>query len=121
MSSPSSPPSPSSSGVPTNCGGGCGALTTARSPDTPTGGTSCHTLPSGRSGSRHEQAHRSRRCAPQDDDVPEIGDELAAARAMENLGEQLKRTAYGDMKAVGAPARQDSLKPYTGRLDMEGS
>ncbi|MGW6752472.1 dsRBD fold-containing protein [Streptomyces sp. NPDC055006] len=64
--------------------------------------------------------HGAARCAPQDDDVPEIGDELAAARAMENLGEQLKRTAYGDMKAVGAPARQDSLKPYTGRLDMEG-
>ncbi|MFB6673071.1 DUF1876 domain-containing protein [Streptomyces sp. NPDC057684] len=65
--------------------------------------------------------HGTARCAPQDDDVPVIGDELAAARAMENLGEQLKRTAYGDMKAVGAPARQDSLKPYTGWLDMEAS
>lgn len=61
MSSPSSPPSPSSSGVPTNCGGGCGALTTARSPDTPTGGTSCHTLPSGRSGSTSSRRTGRRR------------------------------------------------------------
>ncbi|MEK0097223.1 DUF1876 domain-containing protein [Streptomyces sp. A475] len=65
--------------------------------------------------------HGTARCAPQDDDVPKIGDELAAARAMENLGEQLKRTAYGDMNAVGTPARQGSLKPCTGWLDMEAS
>ncbi|RFC70723.1 DUF1876 domain-containing protein [Streptomyces sp. AcE210] len=65
--------------------------------------------------------HGTARCAPQDDDVPEIGDELAAARAMENLGEQLKRTAYGDMKAVGAPSDQESLKPYSGWLDMDAS
>ncbi|MFB7462311.1 DUF1876 domain-containing protein [Streptomyces sp. NPDC056224] len=65
--------------------------------------------------------HGTAHCAPQDKDVPEIGDELAAARAMENLAQQLKRTAYGDMRAVGAPSLQDSPKPYTGWLDMEAS
>ncbi|MCX5126918.1 DUF1876 domain-containing protein [Streptomyces sp. NBC_00347] len=58
--------------------------------------------------------HGTARCAPQDTDVPEIGDELAAARAMENLALQLKRTAYGDMQAVGAPSLQESPKPYAG-------
>ncbi|MET9881830.1 DUF1876 domain-containing protein [Streptomyces sp. NPDC006430] len=65
--------------------------------------------------------HGTARCAPQDEDVPEIGDELAVARAMENLADQLKRAAYGDMQAVGAPSLEASLKPYTGWLDMEAS
>ncbi|WP_371675438.1 dsRBD fold-containing protein [Streptomyces sp. NBC_01276] len=46
--------------------------------------------------------HGTARCNPTDKDVPEIGDELAAARALENLAEQLRRTAYGDMAAAGA-------------------
>ncbi|MFE9557785.1 DUF1876 domain-containing protein [Streptomyces sp. NPDC006703] len=72
-------------------------------------------------GTKKLTGHGTARCAPQDTDVPEIGDELAVARAMDHLAEQLKRTAYGDMQAVGAPALQESLKPYTGWLDMEAS
>ncbi|MET3984469.1 hypothetical protein ABIC27_002342 [Streptomyces sp. PvR034] len=37
--------------------------------------------------------------------MPEIGDELAIARALENLAERLKRTAYGDMAAAGSAPR----------------
>ncbi|MFJ9643521.1 DUF1876 domain-containing protein [Streptomyces sp. NPDC101206] len=44
--------------------------------------------------------HGTAHCNPTDTDVPEIGDELAAARAMEDLGSQLKRLAYGDMEAA---------------------
>ncbi|MFJ7779384.1 DUF1876 domain-containing protein [Streptomyces yangpuensis] len=66
--------------------------------------------------------HGTARCNPQDSDVPEIGDELAVARAMEDLARQMKRTAYGDIGAVGAGARpQDSLKPYAGWLDAAAS
>ncbi|MFK4147772.1 dsRBD fold-containing protein [Streptomyces sp. NPDC004065] len=39
---------------------------------------------------------------PYDPDVPEIGDELAAGRALIALGQNLLRAAAGDMKAVGA-------------------
>ncbi|WP_412078693.1 DUF1876 domain-containing protein [Streptomyces xanthophaeus] len=62
--------------------------------------------------------HGAARCAPQDQDVPEIGDELAVARAMENLALQLKRTAYGDMQALGTSSLQESRKQYTDWLDM---
>ncbi|QNS02297.1 dsRBD fold-containing protein [Streptomyces xanthii] len=41
------------------------------------------------------------RCNPVDTDVPEIGDELAAARALEKLAGRLKGIAYQDMKAAG--------------------
>ncbi|MFJ8160080.1 dsRBD fold-containing protein [Streptomyces sp. NPDC096136] len=48
------------------------------------------------------------RCNPTDADVPEIGDELAAARAMEDLGTQLKVLAFGDMEGAGALPRRNS-------------
>ncbi|MFG2715627.1 dsRBD fold-containing protein [Streptomyces goshikiensis] len=56
-------------------------------------------------GTTHLTGHDTARCNPTDKDVPEIGDELATARALENLVEQLKRTAYGDMAAAGAAPR----------------
>ncbi|MFE1825384.1 dsRBD fold-containing protein [Streptomyces yangpuensis] len=56
--------------------------------------------------------HGTARCNPTDKDVPEIGDELAAARALENLAEQLKRTAYRDMAAVGAAPQRAPLRAY---------
>jgi len=40
------------------------------------------------------------RCNPEDRDVPEIGDELAAGRALNDLGRQLMTTAHGDMEAL---------------------
>jgi hypothetical protein len=47
----------------------------------------------------HAEAHRN----PFDTAVPEIGDELAAGRALISLGRQLLRNAAGDMSAAGAP------------------
>ncbi|MCW7943057.1 hypothetical protein AAW14_13680 [Streptomyces hygroscopicus] len=44
------------------------------------------------------EAHRS----PYDEAVPEIGDELAAGRALISLGRELLRSAEGDIAAVGA-------------------
>ncbi|MFC9810498.1 DUF1876 domain-containing protein [Streptomyces virginiae] len=63
-------------------------------------------------GTNRLTGHGTARCNPTDKDVPEIGDELAAARALENLAEQLRRTAYRDMAAVGAAPRQAPLRAY---------
>ncbi|WP_030196084.1 dsRBD fold-containing protein [Streptomyces sp. NRRL S-87] len=65
--------------------------------------------------------HGTARRSPQDADVPVIGDELAAARAMENLADQLKRAAYGDMAASGSAAGPESLRPYAGWPDLTTS
>ncbi|MGW1894362.1 DUF1876 domain-containing protein [Streptomyces sp. NPDC002004] len=46
--------------------------------------------------------HGSARCNPQDVDVPQIGDELAASRAMSDLAGQLMRVADRDLAAAGA-------------------
>lgn len=46
--------------------------------------------------------HGSARCNPADVDVPAIGDELAAGRAMKDLAGQLMREANRDMEAAGA-------------------
>ncbi|HEY9366941.1 DUF1876 domain-containing protein [Streptomyces sp.] len=50
------------------------------------------------------------RCNPSDVDVPAIGDELAASRAMKDLAAQLMRVANRDMEAVGA----DTVPQHTG-------
>ncbi|MFF3618856.1 DUF1876 domain-containing protein [Streptomyces sp. NPDC002467] len=70
-------------------------------------------------GTNRLTGHGTARCAPQDNDVPEIGDELAVARAMEDLALQMKQAAYGDIRAAGVRSLQESLKPYTGWLDTE--
>jgi hypothetical protein len=41
---------------------------------------------------------------PRDPEVPEIGDELAAARALTDLAEHLRATAAGDIEATGTEA-----------------
>ncbi|MFF0474958.1 DUF1876 domain-containing protein [Streptomyces sp. NPDC004284] len=46
--------------------------------------------------------HGSARCNPADVDVPTIGDELAASRAMKDLAGKLMREANREMEAVGA-------------------
>lgn len=46
----------------------------------------------------HAEAHRN----PFDTSVPEIGDELAAGRALIALGRRLLRAAAGTIEAVGA-------------------
>lgn len=53
-------------------------------------------------GSTTLTGHGTARCNPQDVDVPEIGDELAASRAMHDLAEQLMRVADRDLESVGA-------------------
>ncbi|MFI8338996.1 dsRBD fold-containing protein [Streptomyces sp. NPDC085639] len=68
-------------------------------------------------GTNRLTGHGTARTAPQDTDVPEIGDELAVARAMEDLALQMKRAAYGDMRPASAPSLPESLKPYPGWLD----
>ncbi|KUL22195.1 DUF1876 domain-containing protein [Streptomyces regalis] len=44
------------------------------------------------------------RCNPADTDVPEIGDELAAGRALHDLAQQLVSAAERDIEGVGATA-----------------
>ncbi|MFI6104746.1 DUF1876 domain-containing protein [Streptomyces sp. NPDC093595] len=46
--------------------------------------------------------HGTARRNPDDPDVPVIGDELAASRAMSDLARQLMRAAYRDIGEVGA-------------------
>ncbi|MGW6706311.1 dsRBD fold-containing protein [Streptomyces sp. NPDC054956] len=65
-------------------------------------------------GTNRLTGHGTARCNPVDKDVPEIGDELAAARALEDLAAQLKRIAYGDMVKSGAASQETSLRPYGG-------
>ncbi|EKX64042.1 hypothetical protein STRIP9103_07551 [Streptomyces ipomoeae 91-03] len=58
----------------------------------------------------HGDAHRN----PADMDVPEIGDELAAGRAMHDLGRQLVDVAERDIEGVSPPATGPSARPETG-------
>ncbi|MFD9114448.1 DUF1876 domain-containing protein [Streptomyces bottropensis] len=58
----------------------------------------------------HGAAHRK----PADTDVPEIGDELAAGRAMHDLGRQLVSAAQHDIEGVGAGASEQRARPETG-------
>jgi len=43
------------------------------------------------------------RCNPADTDIPEIGDELAAGRAMHDLAQQLLTIAERDIHSAHAP------------------
>ncbi|MFJ5674154.1 dsRBD fold-containing protein [Streptomyces sp. NPDC093097] len=53
-------------------------------------------------GIRTLTGHGRARCNPEDTDVPVIGDELAAGRAMKDLAGQLIRLADRDLAGVGA-------------------
>ncbi|MFM9372708.1 dsRBD fold-containing protein [Streptomyces sp. Da 82-17] len=68
-------------------------------------------------GSSHLTGKGMARRNPSDREVPEIGDELATARALENLAQQLKRTAYHDMAAAGQSREQTTDRPYVGWPD----
>ncbi|MEU0336140.1 dsRBD fold-containing protein [Streptomyces sp. NPDC006193] len=52
------------------------------------------------------ESHAEARRSPGDRAVPEIGDELAAGRALIALGRTLLRAADGDMRATGAAGTQ---------------
>ncbi|MGW2512251.1 DUF1876 domain-containing protein [Streptomyces scopuliridis] len=58
----------------------------------------------------HGTAHRN----PVDTDVPEIGDELAAGRALYDLGRRLVDIAERDIEDMDAPANGRSARPETG-------
>ncbi|WP_149181947.1 DUF1876 domain-containing protein [Streptomyces sp. TRM49041] len=58
--------------------------------------------------------HGTARRNPEDDDVPLIGDELAASRAMSDLARQLMRLAYKDIGEAGAgmTGEREEEAPY---------
>ncbi|MGW3624042.1 DUF1876 domain-containing protein [Streptomyces sp. NPDC000880] len=55
--------------------------------------------------------HGVARCNPQDVDIPTIGDELSASRAMKDLAQQLMRAADTDLEAVGAGSMSGRAGP----------
>ncbi|WP_282699717.1 DUF1876 domain-containing protein [Streptomyces sp. CC219B] len=55
-------------------------------------------------------AHRN----PADRDVPEIGDELAAGRALHDLAGQLVEAATQDIEGMEAPVREQAPRPAVG-------
>ncbi|MGX4695316.1 DUF1876 domain-containing protein [Streptomyces sp. JNUCC 63] len=57
--------------------------------------------------------HGTAHCNPADTNVPEIGDELAAGRAMIDLAHQLLETAEHDIQ--GMPALRPSTRQSTGQ------
>ncbi|MCM2389327.1 DUF1876 domain-containing protein [Streptomyces albipurpureus] len=60
------------------------------------------------------------RRSPTDADIPEIGDELAAARAMRDLSGQLMRAADRDLEAMGAGPPVAPGVPDTGWSPASG-
>lgn len=58
--------------------------------------------------------HGTAHCSPGDTDVPEIGDELAAGRALHDLARQLVDTAERDIGAVDASAGGRESAPAVG-------
>ncbi|MFG3496527.1 DUF1876 domain-containing protein [Streptomyces sp. NPDC047928] len=59
--------------------------------------------------------HGNARRNPEDPDVPIIGDELAASRAMSDLARQLMRMAYKDIGESGAgmsSGREEEERAY---------
>ncbi|MFE6828492.1 DUF1876 domain-containing protein [Streptomyces sp. NPDC057690] len=58
----------------------------------------------------HGAAHRN----PADTDVPEIGDELAAGRALYDLGRQLVEVADRDIEGMNPPANGRDAGPSSG-------
>ncbi|MFG2561312.1 DUF1876 domain-containing protein [Streptomyces sp. NPDC048496] len=64
-------------------------------------------------GSEKLTGHGVARCNPTDVDIPSIGDELAASRAMKDVAGQLMREADREMESVGAgPPKGPLGKPY---------
>ncbi|MCM2577420.1 DUF1876 domain-containing protein [Streptomyces meridianus] len=54
------------------------------------------------------------RCSPDDLDVPEIGDELAAGRALGDVAQQLLGIAERDIHDMAAPLRGRAREPVLG-------
>ncbi|MDN3027931.1 DUF1876 domain-containing protein [Streptomyces sp. S.PB5] len=58
--------------------------------------------------------HGAAHCNPADSDVPEIGDELAAGRALNDLGRQLVTVAEQDIEGMGTSATRRDSAPAVG-------
>ncbi|NUP38016.1 MAG: DUF1876 domain-containing protein [Streptomyces sp.] len=58
----------------------------------------------------HGVAHRN----PADTEVPELGDELAAGRALHDLARQLVDAAGRDIEGMGASAAEQGAPPAVG-------
>ncbi|GAA2617778.1 DUF1876 domain-containing protein [Streptomyces tubercidicus] len=66
-----------------------------------------------RTGTTTLAGHGIARCSPEDRDVPEIGDEIAAGRAVQDLAGKLLRVADHDLEGVGAaPKRREHRVAY---------
>ncbi|MEU9759255.1 DUF1876 domain-containing protein [Streptomyces sp. NPDC047985] len=64
-------------------------------------------------GSDRLVGHGVARCNPQDVDIPAIGEELAASRAMKDVAAQLMKVADEELESVGAgPASGPVAPPY---------
>ncbi|WP_431984613.1 DUF1876 domain-containing protein [Streptomyces qinglanensis] len=64
-------------------------------------------------GATRVTGHGTAHCHPADTDVPEIGDELAAGRAMRDLAQRLLAVAEHDVEGVQAPRAE--ARPSVGR------
>ncbi|MEV4433018.1 dsRBD fold-containing protein [Streptomyces sp. NPDC049585] len=78
--------------------------TTARA-DLETGGGA-------KTGDAHLTGRGTAQCAPDDADVPAIGDEFAAGRALRDLGNRLLEAAEKDVEAHGAAPEPRTSTPY---------
>lgn len=65
-------------------------------------------------GTKTITGHGVAHCNPADTDVPEIGDELAAGRAMHDLAYRLVNTAERDIKGLGTPSTGRRARPVAG-------
>jgi len=67
-------------------------------------------------GTRSLTGHGVAHCSPTDTDVPQIGDELAAGRALHDLGRQLVAVAESDIEGMGASETGQDNRPAAGWL-----
>lgn len=58
------------------------------------------------------EGHGMARCNPRDRDIPEIGDELAAGRALRDAAHQVLGTAQRDIEDVNAPSGRDEMAAW---------
>ena len=63
-------------------------------------------------GTTSMEGHGVARCSPMDRDIPEIGDELAAGRAMRDLAHRLLSTAQRDIEDMNAPPKREQMAPW---------
>jgi hypothetical protein len=69
----------------------------------------------------HVEGRGATRRAPRDSDVPEIGDEVAAARALHELADELLKAAAGDIAAIEhEPVQLDFAEPTGLRSEPAG-